>query len=395
MASGIAGRVNLGVVHNIEIATTIAGVEELQAPRRAVGRDLGELVHRLLAGEEVSLDYQLEMNRQLNKFFRKLPLRHQAKADPCESKRCKRVIVRKGGRKMEEKKPIRLVIVTGLSGAGKTQAIRCLEDLGFFCVDNLPPLLIPKITELCQQSGGKVKRVALVMDVRGTRFFGSLDEELRKLSQLGIKYEILFLEASDAVLVRRYKESRRQHPLEEDRSVLEAISAERERLQELRGSANIILDTTEMTVHDLKKSINEIFEDLDNGTRFSITMISFGYKYGIPLDADLVMDVRFLPNPHYVEELKYHTGLDDSVIEYLFSHKETKDFLNLYSGLLGFLMPFYIREGKTHLVVAIGCTGGQHRSVALAECLAAGLRSNYQVQVHHRDLPRARVEEIL
>jgi UPF0042 nucleotide-binding protein len=296
---------------------------------------------------------------------------------------------------MEEKKPIRLVIVTGLSGAGKTQAIRCLEDLGFFCVDNLPPLLIHKITELCQQSGGKVKRVALVMDVRGTRFFGSLDEELRKLSQLGIKYEILFLEASDAVLVRRYKESRRQHPLEEDRSVLEAISAERERLQELRGSANIILDTTEMTVHDLKKSINEIFEDLDNGTRFSITMISFGYKYGIPLDADLVMDVRFLPNPHYVEELKYHTGLDDSVIEYLFSHKETKDFLNLYSGLLGFLMPFYIREGKTHLVVAIGCTGGQHRSVALAECLAAGLRSNYQVQVHHRDLPRARVEEIL
>ncbi|HHY30688.1 MAG TPA: RNase adapter RapZ [Syntrophaceticus sp.] len=290
---------------------------------------------------------------------------------------------------------MRLVIVTGLSGAGKTQAIRCLEDLGFFCVDNLPPLLIPKITELCQQSGGKVKRVALVMDVRGTRFFGSLDEELRKLSQLGIKYEILFLEASDAVLVRRYKESRRQHPLEEDRSVLEAISAERERLQELRGSANIILDTTEMTVHDLKKSINEIFEDLDNGTRFSITMISFGYKYGIPLDADLVMDVRFLPNPHYVEELKNYTGLDDGVVEYLFSCKETKDFLNLYSDLLGFLMPFYIREGKTHLVVAIGCTGGQHRSVALAECLAAGLRSNYQVQVHHRDLPRARVEEIL
>jgi UPF0042 nucleotide-binding protein len=296
---------------------------------------------------------------------------------------------------MEENKPIRLVIVTGLSGAGKTQAIRCLEDLGFFCVDNLPPLLIPKITELCQQSGGKVKRVALVMDVRGTRFFGSLDEELRKLSHLGIKYEILFLEASDAVLVRRYKESRRQHPLEEDRSVLEAIKAERERLQGLRGAANIILDTTEMTVHYLKKSINEIFEDLDNGTRFSITMISFGYKYGIPLDADLVMDVRFLPNPHYVEELKNYTGLDDGVVEYLFSCKETKDFLNLYSDLLGFLMPFYIREGKTHLVVAIGCTGGQHRSVALAECLAAGLRSNYQVQVHHRDLPRARVEEIL
>lgn len=295
--------------------------------------------------------------------------------------------------KVDEEKSIRLVIVTGLSGAGKTQAIRCLEDMGFFCVDNLPPTLIPKITELCQQSGSKVKRVALVMDVRGTLFFGSLVEELRKLSQLGIKYEMLFLEASDAVLVRRYKESRRQHPLEEDRSVLEAISAERERFQELRGAANIIVDTTEMTVHDLKKSLKEKFADIDQETPFSINMISFGYKYGIPLDADLVIDVRFLPNPYYVEGLKYHTGLDDCVVEYLFSHKETKDFLRLYNDLLCFLMPFYIKEGKTHLVVAIGCTGGQHRSVALAECLAAQLRPNYQVQVDHRDLPRAKVAE--
>lgn len=296
---------------------------------------------------------------------------------------------------MEEKRPIRLIIVTGLSGAGKTQAIRCLEDLGFFCVDNLPPMLIPKITELCQHSAGKVNRVALVMDVRGTLFFDSLGEELRKLSQQGIKYEILFLEASDAVLVRRYKESRRQHPLEGDRSILEAISAERERLRELRGAANVILDTTEMTVHDLKKSINEIFEETDQGTRFSITLISFGYKYGIPLDADLVMDVRFLPNPNYVEELKKLTGLDDQVVEYLFSFKETKSFLRHYYDLLLFLLPYYIKEGKTHLVVAIGCTGGQHRSVALTERLGAELRNDYQVQIHHRDLHRARVEEIL
>lgn len=296
---------------------------------------------------------------------------------------------------MEEKRPIRLIIVTGLSGAGKTQAIRCLEDLGFFCVDNLPPMLIPKITELCQHSAGKVNRVALVMDVRGTLFFDSLGEELRKLSQQGIKYEILFLEASDAVLVRRYKESRRQHPLEGDRSILEAISAERERLRELRGAANVILDTTEMTVHDLKKSINEIFEETDQGTRFSITLISFGYKYGIPLDADLVMDVRFLPNPNYVEELKKLTGLDDQVVEYLFSFKETKSFLRRYYDLLLFLLPYYIKEGKTHLVVAIGCTGGQHRSVALTERLGAELRNDYQVQIHHRDLHRARVEEIL
>lgn len=296
---------------------------------------------------------------------------------------------------MEEKRPIRLIIVTGLSGAGKTQAIRCLEDLGFFCVDNLPPMLIPKITELCQHSAGKVNRVALVMDVRGTLFFDSLGEELRKLSQQGIKYEILFLEASDAVLVRRYKESRRQHPLEGDRSILEAISAERERLRELRGAANVILDTTEMTVHDLKKSINEIFEETDQGTRFSVTLISFGYKYGIPLDADLVMDVRFLPNPNYVEELKKLTGLDDQVVEYLFSFKETKSFLRHYYDLLLFLLPYYIKEGKTHLVVAIGCTGGQHRSVALTERLGAELRNDYQVQIHHRDLHRARVEEIL
>ncbi|MGB4505280.1 MAG: RNase adapter RapZ [Syntrophaceticus sp.] len=290
---------------------------------------------------------------------------------------------------------MRLIIVTGLSGAGKTQAIRCLEDLGFFCVDNLPPMLIPKITELCQHSAGKVNRVALVMDVRGTLFFDSLGEELRKLSQQGIKYEILFLEASDAVLVRRYKESRRQHPLEGDRSILEAISAERERLRELRGAANVILDTTEMTVHDLKKSINEIFEETDQGTRFSVTLISFGYKYGIPLDADLVMDVRFLPNPNYVEELKKLTGLDDQVVEYLFSFKETKSFLRHYYDLLLFLLPYYIKEGKTHLVVAIGCTGGQHRSVALTERLGAELRNDYQVQIHHRDLHRARVEEIL
>jgi len=294
---------------------------------------------------------------------------------------------------MGEIQPIRLVIVTGLSGAGKTQAIRCLEDLGFFCVDNLPPMLIPKITELCQQSLGKVNRVALVMDVRGTLFFDSLGEELRKLSEQGIKYELLFLEASDAVLVRRYKESRRQHPLEEDRSVLDAIRSERERLEELRGAANIIMDTSEMTVHDLKRKLKEKFSDQDNGAQFTVTLISFGYKYGIPLDADLVMDVRFLPNPNYVEELKNCTGLDQRVVEYMFAHEETKRFLQLYSDLLLFLIPLYINEGKTHLVVAIGCTGGQHRSVVLTESLAKKLEAEqYHVFVHHRDLPRARVD---
>jgi UPF0042 nucleotide-binding protein len=236
------------------------------------------------------------------------------------------------------------------------------------------------------------------MDVRGTLFIdslGELGEELGKLRQQGIQYEILFLEASDAVLVRRYKESRRQHPLEEDGSVLEAIRTERKRFQELRGAANVILDTTDMNVHDLKKNLNDIFQNKENGTYFSITFLSFGYKYGIPLDADLVMDVRFLPNPHYVDDLKNLTGLDSQIHEYLFSYEETGNILGRYCDLLIYLLPYYIKEGKTHLVVAIGCTGGQHRSVALTERLAAELSGNYKVQVHHRDLHRAKVEGIL
>jgi UPF0042 nucleotide-binding protein len=292
---------------------------------------------------------------------------------------------------MEETNTIRLVIVTGLSGAGKTQALRCLEDLGFFCIDNLPPVLIPKITELCQQSGGKVKQVALVMDVRGTLFFDSLSEELHKLSEQGIAYEVLFLEASDSVLVRRYKETRRQHPLEEG-SVLNAIQAERERLQELRGSANIILDTTEFTVHDLKKHLSQIFSAADLESRFTVTVISFGYKYGIPLDADLVIDVRFLPNPNYVDDLKRLTGLDPAVVDYIFSYPVSKSFLDRFYGLLEFLMPYYIKEGKTHLVVAVGCTGGQHRSVAIAEQLAQLLGKDYHVQADHRDISRTHRE---
>jgi UPF0042 nucleotide-binding protein len=292
---------------------------------------------------------------------------------------------------MEEPNAIRLVIVTGLSGAGKTQALRILEDLGFFCIDNLPPMLIPKITELCQQSGGKVKRVALVMDVRGALFYDSLSEELRKLSEQGIKYELLFLEASDAALVRRYKETRRQHPFKGEGSVLEAIRAERKRLREIRGSADIVLDTTEMTVHDLKKNLTQIFGDGRPG--FTIKIVSFGYKFGIPLDADLVMDIRFLPNPNYVDELKMLTGLDPAVVQYIFSYPVSNTFLRRFYNLLKFLLPYYIKEGKTYLVIAVGCTGGQHRSVAVAEKLAELLKKCCSVQVQHRDLSRGRSGE--
>jgi UPF0042 nucleotide-binding protein len=288
---------------------------------------------------------------------------------------------------MDDTWPIRLVIVTGLSGAGKTQAIRCLEDMGFFCVDNLPPKLISKIAELCQQSGERVRRLALVIDVRGGLFFDDLSEELESFRQQGINYEILFLEASDEVLVRRYKESRRQHPLGEEVSVLEAIRAERERLRELRGMASVILDTTGMTARDLKENLTQLFGKPDR-SGMVITLLSFGYKYGIPLDADMVMDVRFLPNPNYVEELKYLTGLDPAVAAYIFKDPATRSFLRRYYNLLHFLLPYYAREGKSNLVLAIGCTGGQHRSVAVAEYLSHLLRRGYHVNLHHRDISR-------
>ncbi len=288
---------------------------------------------------------------------------------------------------MDDARPIRLVIVTGLSGAGKSQAIRCLEDLGFFCVDNLPPKLISKITELCQQSGERVRRVALVIDVRGGLFFDNLSGELNSFLQQGISYEILFLEASDEVLVRRYKESRRQHPLGEEISVLDAIRAEAERLRELRGMAGVILDTTDMTARDLKENLIEMFGKLDKPS-LSVTLLSFGFKYGIPLDADMVIDVRFLPNPNYVEELKPLTGLDPLVTAYIFDDPVTRGFMRRFYNLLNFLLPNYVQEGKSNLVLAIGCTGGQHRSVAVAERLAHLLKRQYQVNLHHRDIPR-------
>ncbi|HAA90032.1 MAG TPA: RNase adapter RapZ [Peptococcaceae bacterium] len=285
----------------------------------------------------------------------------------------------------ERNRNLRLVIVTGLSGAGKTQATRCLEDLGFFCVDNLPPMLIPKFTELCQQAEGKVNRVALVVDVRGGLFFQSLSEELRNLTREGIRYEILFLEASDDVLVRRFKESRRQHPLGGERTILEAIQAERAQLEEIRGMADVVIDTSKMSIRDLKESLARIFEVRKE---MAITLVSFGYKYGIPLDADLVFDVRFLPNPNYVRELKDLTGLDKRVDNYIFSFQVSRSFLRRFCNLLHFLLPHYLKEGKSHLSLAVGCTGGQHRSVAVVERLARFLKNRgYQVNIHHRDLP--------
>ncbi|MBC7325860.1 MAG: RNase adapter RapZ [Moorella sp. (in: Bacteria)] len=287
---------------------------------------------------------------------------------------------------MEANSCPRLVIVTGLSGAGKTQAVRCLEDLGFFCVDNLPPSLIPGLVDLLGPAAS-ISKVALVMDIRGGQFFSGLEEALAYLDGRGILYEILFLEAADEVLVRRYKETRRRHPLSSGGQILEGIVAERQRLEELRGRASKIIDTSELTPRQLKDQITELFGY--SRRQMLINIISFGYKYGIPLDADLVMDVRFLPNPFYIPSLRPFTGHDRCVAEFVMSSPEARQFVAKFADLLQFLIPHYQQEGKSYLVIALGCTGGQHRSVTLANKLGEILREeNYDVIVKHRDVVR-------
>lgn len=283
----------------------------------------------------------------------------------------------------------KLVIVTGLSGAGKTQALRSLEDLGFFCVDNLPPALIPKFAELCAQAASKINKMALVVDIRGGEFFNTLFEVLSDLDDKGVRYEILFLEASDETLVRRFKESRRRHPLSSHGEVLDVIREERSLLQELRGGAHKIIDTSQMTVKELKEEIAAIFADNTDPSGLHITVISFGFKYGIPLDSDLVIDVRFLPNPHYQPDLRPFTGNDPVVRDFVFKSPVTEKFMAKFADFVEFLIPEYIKEGKTTLMIAIGCTGGMHRSVALANRLKEVLDDkNYRITVRHRDINR-------
>ncbi|BAS27140.1 RNase adapter RapZ [Limnochorda pilosa] len=289
---------------------------------------------------------------------------------------------------------MQFILVTGLSGAGKSEAIHAFEDLGFFCVDNLPPALIPKFAELCLQSQGRITRVALVCDIRGGLFFQNLFEALKELEQLSIHYQILFLEASDDVLVRRFKETRRRHPLVgEEGTVLEGIRKERKVLDELRGRATVILDTSHLTGRELRSEIAERYGGEPN-RRMVTTLVSFGYKHGIPLDSDLVLDVRFLPNPHYVESLKQLTGNDARVEEYVLRWPAAQRFLQEAERFLSFLVPHYVQEGKSHLVVGVGCTGGQHRSVVIANRLADFLRSQgYPVVVEHRELSETQGKE--
>ncbi|WP_125154017.1 RNase adapter RapZ [Clostridium rectalis] len=283
---------------------------------------------------------------------------------------------------------MRFVIVTGLSGAGKTQAIRSLEDLGYFCVDNLPPTLIPKFAEACYQTDGRIDKIALVIDIRGGEFFDDLFESLKYLKEQGYKYEILFLDASDEVLVKRFKESRRKHPLAPDGRILNGIVLERNRLREVRDRASNLIDTSNFSNMKLREEITKIYGEKGQiETELMITIVSFGFKYGIPLDSDLVFDVRFLPNPYYIQELKYFSGNDKPVRDYVMSYGETIQFIDKLEDMLVFLIPNYLKEGKRQLIVSIGCTGGRHRSVAIANALFSRLnKSGNKVNIDHRDI---------
>ena len=283
---------------------------------------------------------------------------------------------------------MRFIIVTGLSGAGKTEATRSLEDMGYFCVDNLPPKLIPKFAEVCMQSEGKINKVALVIDIRGGIFFDDLFESLIYLKSQDFKYEILFLDCSDEVLVKRFKETRRSHPLAPGSRILTGITEERNRLREVKDRADIIIDTSKYAIRNLREEMSKNYGDIDVPDKdISVTVLSFGFKYGIPVDSDLVFDVRFIPNPFYIPTLKPFSGNDKPVKDYVLEQVETKGFVEKLDDMLDFLIPNYKKEGKRQLIISIGCTGGRHRSVAIANEIDRRLNTRgFNSSVEHRDI---------
>ena len=283
---------------------------------------------------------------------------------------------------------MRLVIVTGMSGAGKTTALKMLEDMGYFCVDNLPIPLLTRFVEMFSDPEEKVKKIALGIDVRGGQDFGGLQEVLDEMDEKKVSYEILFLDAQDDVLIKRYKETRRQHPLSGSGRVDTGIAREREKIMFLKIRATYILDTSKMLTRELKLELEKIFVKSESFCNLYITVMSFGFKYGIPQDSDLVFDVRFLPNPYYIDELKEKTGNDPEVQDYVMENEKAQVFLDKLTDMVDFLIPNYILEGKNQLVIAIGCTGGKHRSVTLANALYQKLdkQENYGVRIEHRDI---------
>jgi UPF0042 nucleotide-binding protein len=279
-------------------------------------------------------------------------------------------------------------IITGLSGAGRSEAAKCLEDLGYFVVDNLPSSLLPKLAELAARPGGPA-RVAVVLDVRGGVFFGELSRALEELDMLNIDHRILYLEASDETLVNRYAATRHRHPLAPGDRVIEGIRKERLMMESLRGDADIVVDTSGLTPHELRERLRDMFSDAPPEQGLQVSLLSFGYKFGSPRDADLVIDCRFLPNPHWIDELRPLPGTDDRVRRYVRGQQTYREFMRRLRALLGFMIPGFVAEGKSYLTIAVGCTGGRHRSVVVVDDLAAFFGDKgLPTSVEHRDLDR-------
>jgi UPF0042 nucleotide-binding protein len=288
----------------------------------------------------------------------------------------------------EQQLSTQFIIITGLSGSGKSGTIKCFEDLGFFCVDNLPAKLIPTFVQLCTKKGEEISRVAMIVDIRERDFLSDFPGTYQMLKEQGYNFQILFLEASDEVLLRRFSETRRPHPLAFDRPVLQGITEERRRLEPIREIADVIIDTSSINIHELRDHINKLYEPpTANAKPLIISIISFGYKHGIPFNSDIIFDVRFLPNPYFNQNLKSFTGSDAQVKEFVFGSEDTKEFLKRLKELLTFLLPRFVREGKTYLTISVGCTGGKHRSVVIADYIENLVKEQgYEVRCKHRDI---------
>jgi RNase adapter protein RapZ len=297
-----------------------------------------------------------------------------------------------GEQPLPQKPSGKLLIITGMSGAGKSQVIMTLEDMGYFCVDNLPPALFSKFIAGMRLANESLPKMAIVADVRaGVEMIPQIEQALSELNREGVDFQVIFMEASDNVLLARYKENRRPHPLSKTgRSTLDCVREERQLMEGLRGLADIVIDTTEYSNQGLARHLNELLAD-ESTPGLTISVTSFGYKFGIPIDADLVMDVRFLPNPYYIPELKPFSGLEKPVADFVMKNDTTREFLRIYLRMLRYLLPHYQEEGKKHISIAIGCTGGRHRSVALAEYIGKKLRAlGYTTTISHRDMERKR-----
>lgn len=283
---------------------------------------------------------------------------------------------------------MRFVVVTGMSGGGKTAALKMLEDAGFYCVDNLPVFLIEKFVELSTMPNGEISKVALGLDVRAGQSFTDVTRILKELKNKGYHIEILFMDANETVLIKRYKETRRVHPLAVDGRVEDGVRKERKILEGIKKNADYVIDTTKLLTRELKEELDRIFVKNEEYNSLMVNVMSFGFKHGIPVDADLVFDVRFLPNPFYIDELKTKTGNDKEVQDYVMSFQESEDFMKKLVDMIQFLIPNYIKEGKYSLVIAIGCTGGKHRSVTLANELYKRMKNqgNYGLKIYHRDV---------